>query len=224
MKCVCNIFSVVLASILMIACNTNQLSCPTSTSIPTFTPSPTDTPTAMNTLAPTEVACPPSPLGQELPLPQDVEGFIGRYYQNPGRKIVGMEFYFYVPIRLDVENRETSLILGDATMGDRHMLWLEKLVCIVKGTELSPQGYSYHQVVDVVELPQVESNYVVDLNSCLVNGILARNTVGMGEVTDESNAPSEPLYAWRVNVEDEKIIPVSTQNMKCYFDFSYPKP
>ena len=208
----------------MIACNTDQLLGPTPTLIPTITHSSTYTPTVINTLAPTGVVCPPSPLGQELPLPREVEGFIGRYYQNPGRIVTGMQFYFYVPIRLDAEIRETDLILGDATMGERHMLWLEKLVCIVEGTELSPQGYSYHQVVDVVELPQVEINYVVDLNTCLINGILARNTVGMGEVTDESNAPSEPLYAWRVNIEDEEIVPISTQSMKCYFDFSYPRP
>ena len=205
MRHIFTFFYVVFVGIMVIACDADQLG------------------GTRPTLVPKGIVCPPSPLGQELPLPQDMEGFIGRYYQNPGRIIEGIEFYFHVPIWLDSEIRETGLTLGDATMGDRHMLWLEKLICIVKAKESSPQGYSYHQVVDVIELPEVEGIYVVDLNTCLINGTLARNTVGMGKVTDESHAPSEPLYAWQVNINDEKIVPFSTQNMKCYFDFSYPK-
>ena len=214
------------ASITIVSCNPNPQLDTIPSLVSTITPTPTNLPTHTPTRAPiaTATICPPSPLGQELPLPNDVKEFIGRYYQTPGRIVKGMRFYFYVPIGLETETRGANLIVGDAVMGDRHMLWLEKRICFIKGTESTPQSYSYYQVVDVVELPRVENNSVVDLNTCLINGTLARRTMGLGEVTDENNAPSKPLYAWQVNVEDEKIVPISTQNMKCYFDFSYAKP
>ena len=103
------------------------------------------------------------------------------------------------------------------------MVWLERLICSVKGTESSPQGHSYYQVMDVVEVPRWHDNYVVDLNTCLVNNRLAIGTFGVAETTNESNTPSEPLYAWKVNIEEMKIVSIETNNVKCYFDFSYPK-
>ena len=215
----------------MAACGANQLSHSTPavvsaiTSVPTDTPTqaPTLSPTPRNTLTTTAIVCPPSPLGQELPLPQDVEGFVDRYYQVPARIVEGMEFHFSVPIGLETE-KDTVLFISNPQMGDRHMLWLEKLVCNVEETESSPQGHSYYQVVDVVELPRWEENYAVDLNTCLVNSALAIGIVGLGEIPDDSSTPSKPLYAWKVNIENMEIVPIETQTVKCYFHFSRLKP
>jgi len=214
----------------MIACESNQQSSLTPTLIANTELSTT---TPQQTLLPTETICPPSPLGQELPLPQSIEGFVGRYFQSPGRVIDGMDFFGYVLVGFENytdENGESRIkdkgyIVGNALMGETNMLWLEKRICSIMGNESSPQSYSYYQVVDVVELPRwVVYENLLSLNTCLVDGVLNPETYGFGKVTDESEAPSEPLYAWRADIENEKLIPVETQNVKCWFALLYPKP
>src|SRR5215213_8969538 len=152
-----------LASIVMAACELNQKNDLPATSVTAVASTAADVTTRSPTLTaiPTTTVCPPTMLGQDLPLPDKIEGFIGRYYRTPGRVIDGLEFYMYMPIGFEtytdtngeLKTRDKGFIVGDASMGERYMLWLEKRVCSIKGTGSSPQSYSYYQVVDVVELP-----------------------------------------------------------------------
>ena len=231
MKYVNSLSLAILVGILVISCEPKQQANPILTLIASTALSTNTLP--QQTITPTEIECPPSPLGQELPLPQNIEDFIGRYYGTPGRVIEGMEFFGYVLVGFETyidENGESHIrdkgyIVGSALMGDKYMLWLEKRICSIKGTDLSPQSYSFYQVVDAVELPRrVVYENILSLNTCLVNGVLDPETYGFGEVTDESDAPSEPLYAWKADIENEELIPIETQNVKCYFALLYPKP
>lgn len=138
-----------------------------------------------------------------------------------------MEFYIYMPIGYETYTdtngetitRDKGFIVGDASLGDQYMLWLEKRICSVEGTESAPQSYSYYQVVDVVRLPPREKGLLINLNRCSDQGSPSKTIVGFGRVTSEDHAPSEPLHAWEINIEAMKIIPVDTRNIKCYFDF-----
>lgn len=213
------------ACIIITACETNQRFDLAPTVISTVAPAPTQSPTLTPIL--TATVCPPSPPGQEFPLPKDIKGFISRYYRTPGRVIDGMEFYMYMPIGFEVyadangewKTRDKGFNVGDASMGDRHMLWLEKNICTIEGTESSPQSYTYYQVVDVVELPPRENGFLINLNTCTNKDSPSKTIVGFGKVTTENRAPSEPLYAWEINIEAMKIVPIDTQNIKCYFNF-----
>jgi len=46
----------------------------------------------------------------------------------------------------------------------------------------------------------------------------------LGKANNGTEAFSEPLYAWKINIQEEAILPIETEDVKCDFDISYPKP
>jgi hypothetical protein len=213
-------YTVLIAGIMITACNTNLPVSPTITFTPPTAISTNTSITILlpsNTPAPTEITCPPYPLVEDLPLPNNVEEFIGRYVQIPGR-IEGIQLHWYSPMGPDGSDFNDEYIVSDPAMDEKNMLWLEKRIC---ATLSRP---SYYRIVDVVELPTMTDDEITNLTTCLINGSLSPRIIGVGKINNGSGKFSEPRYAWQINISNEAIVPVETGNVQCDFDMSYPQP
>jgi hypothetical protein len=179
---------------------------PTSSS-PSVLP-PTNNPSPIKTIIPsptkTHVSCPPFELDNEIPDPNTPENFIGRRFSRL-KKPEDMKFLLGSVIRGPGEYSVHEVISGQTL----HMFWLEKLVC------RNNQGKDFYEIVDVITLPPLAKNEMVVASYCSVGGQMDPEIIGLGEYECGNLQLSTINKAWRINRQEGKFEPLSTENISC---------